>query len=100
MIFDTYNIRANADTKGLDSYLSPILHLDYLCMGAAMSLVNLHICTDSMSPSCCHNAINTKIKCANSFDLFFALNEAKLKILQIQRDDNHRNCHEGCNMSI
>ena len=45
-------------------------------MGTAMALENLHICTGSTERSLCHSEKSTKIKCAGSFDLFFALNQA------------------------
>ena len=38
-------------------------------------------------PQLCHNEISTKIKCAGSFDLFLKLNQVKLDMLEIQRDD-------------
>ena len=63
-----------------------------------MALPNQHISTGSNEPFLCHTAISTKIKCAGSFDLFLALNQAKLKILSIQRDDDHRDKHEGYHM--
>ena len=46
-----------------------------------MALRNQHICTGSNETFLCHTAISTKIKCAGSFDLFLALNQAKLNVL-------------------
>ena len=63
-----------------------------------MALSNQHICTCLTEPFLCHTAISTKTKCAGSIDLFFALNQAMLNILCIQRDDNHRSKHEVYHM--
>ena len=46
-----------------------------------MALPNQYICTGSTEPFLCYTAISNKIKNAGSFDLFFALNQAKLNIL-------------------
>ena len=81
----------------LNSVLSLNLHI-FLSMEAAMTLVNIHICTGSTEPSLYHTVISTKIKYAGLFDLFFKLNQAKLDVLQIQIDDNYRDKHEGCLM--
>ena len=59
------------------------------------ALLKQYSCIGSTEPFLCHTAISTKLKCAGSFDLVLALNQAKLNILYIQRDDNHRDKHEG-----
>ena len=46
-----------------------------------MALSNQYIFTGSHEAFLCHTAISTKIKCACSFDLLLALNQAKLNIL-------------------
>ena len=77
-----YQIWASADTMGLTSGLRFNIHQIYsLCMGAAMALPYQHICTGSTGPFLCHTVLNAIIKCAGSFDLFLALNQAKLNIL-------------------
>ena len=81
---------------GLNSDIN--LSIYSLCMEGVMALANLHICTCSTEPSMCHTAISTKTKCFGSFYLFFALNRAELNFLKRQRDDNHRDIHEGCYM--
>ena len=68
---------ASTDTVGLNSELSLNIHL--MCMGAAMALANLDICTGSSESSLCHTKISTKIKCDGLFDFFFA--SAKLDML-------------------
>ena len=47
-----------------------------------MALANRHICTFSTELLLGYTAISTKIKCADSFDLFLALNQAKFNILR------------------
>ena len=45
-----------------------------------MALSNEHICLGSTEPFLCHTVISIKIKCAGSFDLFLASNQAELNI--------------------
>ena len=49
-----------------------------------MALSNLHISTGLTEPSLCYTAISTKIKikCADSFYLFFTTNQAKLDMFR------------------
>ena len=47
-----------------------------------MALSKEHICRGLTEPFLCHTVISTKIKCAGSFDLFLASNQAKLKIFR------------------
>ena len=72
-----YQIWASMATVGLISGLSLNLHLYFVY--DAMEI--LHICTGSTVPLLCHTAISTKYKCAGSFDLFLAFNQAKFNIL-------------------
>ena len=50
-----------------------VLILDYIYTQAAKALVCLHIYTGLHEPSFLETVLSTKIKCAGSFDLFFAL---------------------------
>ena len=58
-----------------------LIYIYSLCMGAAITLANLHICKCLTDPSLFHTAISTKIKYAGLLDLFLKLNQAKLDML-------------------
>ena len=75
--FGTFHILAKpALIVHADAVESAVLILVYIytkCMQAAKALVSLHIYTGYHEPSFLETVISTKIKCAGSFDLFFAL---------------------------